>query len=244
MKRICAWGLFALAAMILVVGCSGGGSDNPLLPSNTTGKTDALTQSASPEEPNHYLWGYYMVRIGEKDLSAEIIPIRATAGHLNVLQFLEQGPCTNCFKLKGVTPNPDGTLDVNVSITHPYSNKNLTGFDVRGIAMFNGSHQFPDSGLIMSDRTLGEGEVVNADGFTTLYNPTTVGHGLEGYMKGKLATATAPSATLNGYKRFVSDDPANTRNAFYAGNEIIVTFQVDMPNAPNPWVFGYAVDAC
>jgi len=195
------------------------------------------------ESAGHSLWGYYLVRIDEKDYSAEIIPIRATAGHLNVLQFLEQGLCTNCFKLAGITPNPAGTLDVNVSIKHPFTNLNLTGFDVRGIAMFNGGHVFPASGLIVSDRTSGEGELVNADGYTALYNPSTVGHGLESYMKGKMATATAPNATLNGYKRFITDTPANTRNAFYAGGEIIVTFQVDMPDSPNPWIFGYAVDA-
>jgi hypothetical protein len=243
MKHICAWVLVALAAMILIAGCSGGIPNTPPIPSNTTENSGALTQSTSPEEPNHYLWGYYMVRIDEKDLSAEIIPIRATAGHWNVLKFLEQGPCTNCFKLAGITPNPDGTLNVNVSIKHPFSNKNLTGFDVRGIAMFNGSHQYPESGLIKSDRILGEGEVVDADGYTSLYNPTTVGYGFESYMKGKLATATEPTATLNGYKWFMSSSVSNTRNAFFAGEEILVTYKVDMPNAPNPWVFGCAVDA-
>jgi uncharacterized delta-60 repeat protein len=202
------------------------------------------SESTTSESAGHALWGYYLVRIDEKDYSAEIIPIRATASHWNVLQFLEQGPCTDCFKLAGVSPNPDGTLNVNVSIKHPFTNLNVTGFDVRGIAMFSGSHVFPESGLIMSDRTLGEGEVVNANGYTTLYNPTTSGHALEGYTKGKLATDTFPTSTLNGYKRFISDDPSNTRNAFYVGEEIIATYKVDMPNAPNPWVFGYAVDAC
>ena len=202
-----------------------------------------MTQAANPEVPGHYLWGYYLVQIDEADFSADVIPIRITASHMNILQFLEQSPCTDCFTLAGITPNPDGTLNVNVSIKHPFSILNLTGFDVRGIAMFNGSHLFPESGLRLSDRTLGEGEIVNADGYTTLYNPTTVGHGFEGYSKGKLATVTAPSSTLNAFKRFITDNPANTRNAFYAGDEIEATFQIDMPNPPNPWVFGYAVDA-
>ena len=231
------------AFLLAAFGCVGGGPANPVLPSNGHEGSGVLTQPANPETSGHYLWGYYTVRIDEKDYSAEIMPIRETAGHWNVLQFLEQWPCTNCFKLAGVSPNPDGTLNVNVSIKQPFANLNLTGFDVRGIAMFSGSHLFPESGLVMSDRTLGEGEVVNADGFTTLFNPTTAGHGFEGYVKGKLATVTAPGSTLNGYKRFVTDDPANTRNAFYAGDEIIVTFQIDMPDPPNPWVFGYAVDA-
>jgi hypothetical protein len=235
--------LAVTAWFALLYGCGGKESPNPISPSNASDNSNILTQAANPEALNHYLWGYYMVRIDEKDLSTEIIPIRIAAGHMNILQFLEQSPCANCFKLKGISANPDGTLNANVSIKHPFLNKNLTGFDVRGIAMFNGSHSFPASGLVMSDRTKGEGEVVNADGFTTLYNPTTIGHGLESYMKGKLATSTAPSSTLNGFKRFVTNDPANTRNAFYAGDEIEVTYQIVMPKAPNPWVFGYAVDA-
>ena len=224
-----------------LLSCSNGSSVNlnpipPIIPDITTAES-APTQSAG-----HVLWGYYLVRINEKDYSAEIIPVRATSNHWNIIQFLEQAPCTDCFKLAGITPNPDGTLNVNVSIKHPFSNPNLTGFDVRGIAMFNGSHVFPESGLIMSDRTLGEGEVVNAGGYTTLYNPSTIGHGFEGYIKGNLATVTAPSSTLNAFKRFITNDPANTRNAFYAGDEIVVTYQIDMPDPPNPWVFGYAVD--
>ncbi len=231
-----------VAFLAAVFGCAGGGHGSPALPVQGD-EISGMAQAWSPEDAGRYLWGYYLVSIDRESLAAEVVPIRAASGHWNILQFLEQGPCTTCFKLKGVTLNPDGTLNVNVSITHPFSKLNLTGFDVRGIPMFNGSHEFPESGLVTSDRTLGEGQVVNADGFTTLYNPTTEGHGFEGYHKGHLATVAAPSSTLNGFKRFVTDDPANTRNAFYAGNEEIVTFQVDMPNAPNPWVFGYAVDA-
>jgi len=236
------WIPLILLCAIGLLSCSNGSSINPnqaspVIPDITNAQTVPV------ESAGHSLWGYFLVRIDEKDYSAEIIPVRATSNHWNIIQFLEQAPCTDCFKLAGITPNPDGTLNVNVSIKHPFTNLNLTGFDVRGIAMFNGSHQFPESGLVMSDRTLGEGEVVNADGYTTLYNPTTVGHGFEGYIKGKLATATAPSSTLNAFKRFITNDPANTRNAFYAGDEIVVTYQIDMPDPPNPWVFGYAVDA-
>jgi len=236
------WMLIILLCAIGLLSCSNGSPvDQSPTPPLVPDITNAETVPTASE--GHSLWGYYLVSIDENDYSAEIIPVRATSSHWNIIQFLEQAPCTNCFKLAGITPNPDGTLNVNVSIKHPFTNLNLTGFDVRGIAMFNGSHVFPESGLIMSDRSLGEGEVVNADGYTTLYNPTTVGHGFEGYIKGKLATFTAPSSTLNVYKRFITDNPANTRNAFYAGDEIVVTYQIDMPDPPNPWVFGYAVDA-
>ena len=223
-------------------GCSRDKSD-PLTPPNSADNTAPITQAVHASTPNHFLWGYYLISIDSGDFSAEVLPVRIGTIHLNVLQFLEQSPCTNCFRLAGISPNPDGTLNVNVTIEHPFQNKNLTGFDVRGVAMFNGSHEYPELGVVTSDRNLGVGEILNADGYTSLYNPTTAGHAFEGYIKGKFATASAPTATLNAFKRYVTDDPSNTRNAFFAGDEITSTFVIDMPDPPNPWLFGYAVDA-
>ncbi len=230
-----------IAILLVAIGCAGRGPVNPVLPSGNDSFSNALTQSAGPEQPGHYLWGYYLVRIDGKNLSAEIIPIRDAVSHMNVLQWLEQWPCTDCLKIAGIQPGPDGTILVDISIKHPFANLNLTGFDVRGIMMFSGSHMFPASGLIVSDSGLGDGELVNAEGYTTLYNPTTAGHGMEGYIKGKLSTVAVPNATLNGYKRFITDTPENWRNAFFAGDTIVVTYQIKMP--VGPFVFGYAVDA-
>jgi hypothetical protein len=143
-----------------------------------------------------------------------------------------------------MTNSDHGTKLVTVSIKHPFSNPNLTGFDVRGIAMFNGSHMFPEAILNISDRTQGDGELINADGYTTLYNFTTKGFGpggLQGYLKGKFATIEMPDARLNGFKVFESSDPANTRNAFYSGDTITQIYDIDMPDGQ--FVFGYAVDA-
>jgi len=235
-----------MTLLLFAVGCSTGrGSAPPTVPAiSGSGLAAPDGLAASAADYNRYLWSYHLIRVDPSTNEFEVIPARQILGHWNVIHFLEQGPCTTCLSLDSVTPNPDGTLSVDVSIKHPFSNPNLTGFDVRGIAMFSGSHLFPESGLVMSDRTLGDGELINPDGYTTLYNPITVGHGLEGYIKGKLATAIAPYGMLNGYKRFVSDDPANTRNAFYAGDEITVTYEIDMPDPPHLWIFGYAVDAC
>ena len=79
---------------------------------------------------------------------------------------------------------------------------------------------------------------------TTLYNPATAGSGpdgLQGYIQGKFASLELPDSTLNGYIRFISDDPANTRNAFYAGDSVTETYDIDMPDGP--FVFGYAIDS-
>jgi len=232
--------LVMLILLVLTIGCSSGNSDS--IP--TTPSSNESERTSAAYENNHVLWAYGLIDVDPSTLEVEVIPVRDVQAHWNVLQFLEQWPCNDCFRLSGVTVNPDGTLDVDVTIRHPFLNPNLTGFDVRGIAMFSGSHSFPVSGLNTSDHTAGDGELLNADGYTTLYNPSTIYHGFEGYIRGRLATESFPNSLLNGFRRFVSDDPANTRNAFYAGDEITVTYHVDMPDAPNPWIFGYAIDAC
>lgn len=231
---------------VLPVACSGGFS-TPTGP-DTRPTPVQETQVSPPVETygsgDHYMWGYYSVFVNPSKMTFEVIPLRQAEGHWNVLKWLEKGPCTDCFSIVDATPSGTGTLLVQIGIRHPFPSPNLTGFDVRGIAMFNGTHEFPESGLLTSDRSIDEGEIVNPDGYTTLYNPTTIGSGpdgLQGYYKGKFGTVTFPTSTLNAYKRFVSEDPSNTRNAFYSGETIIVEYEVDMP--AQPFVFGYAVDA-
>ena len=233
----------AIILVVMLCGCMGTGDNPPVIPANPASQDLATTgqQEITNSESGHSLWGFYYVKIDPDRLESEIIPVRQTAMHVNVLKFLEQNPCTNCFKIAGISAGPSGTFNIDISIKHPFATPLLTGFDVRGIAMFNGSKVFPVSGLTMSDSALGDGELMNADGYTTLYNPSTTDHApLEGYLKGKYASATAPNAALNGFKRFISDDPANTRNAFYAGDTIKVTYNVKIPS---PVIFGYAIDA-
>ncbi len=240
-------GFLAFLLAVIICGCSGTNSpSSPTLPDEveSTPGTTADAQSMTSQAGNHYLWAYHFVYVNPEENEFEIVPIRQTSIHWNVLSWLENGPCTNCLKITGISPSGYGTVLIDIEISHPFDNFNLTGFDVRGIAMFNASHMFPESGLTFSDRTLGDGAVINIDGYTTLYNPTTIGAGpggMEGYFKGKWATIPAPNALLNAYKRFVSDDPDNTRNAFYAGDAITVTYEIKMPD--DEFIFGYAVDA-
>jgi hypothetical protein len=225
-----------------LLGCSGSGG--PVTPSQP-GQCLAQTQIPfSGQSPGHFLWALYLVRIDGEHKLAEAIPVRQADTHWNVLKWLEQAPCTDCLEVGNIHPSGSGTVLCDVEIKHPFDKPELTGFDVRGIALFSGSRLFPVSGLNIPDRTLGDGELVNSDGYTTLYNLTTIGGGpggLQGYFKGKLASMIPPNALLNGFGRFRSDDPANTRNAFYAGDAATVTYEIDMPDGP--FVFGYAVDA-
>ena len=240
--RFRSFALIALFPFFLLFGCNGR-NNTPVNPENP-GNESAITDNTAQSNFNnpHYLWGYYLVKIDPGSLTSEIIPVREATFHQNILKYLEQTPCTDCFKISNITPGPLGIYYFHIVITHPFSTPLLTGFDVRGIAMFNGSKVFPVSGLNVSDSTQGDGELLNADGFTTLYNPTTIDHGpFEGNIKGKYATDTAPNATLNGFKRFKTEyDPLNHRNAFYAGSLSIAVFKVKIQS---PVIFGYAVDA-
>jgi len=232
-SRVC-----AILSGILIIGmiclaCADGVS-NPVFNAEISDSSGA----------SHHLWGYYLVLHDPAEKKTTIFPVRNAGMHWNVLSWLEQGPCLDCVSVTGITPTPDGTIQFDVEIQHPFSSANLTGFDVRGIAMFHGSEIFPVAALTLSDRTAGDGELVNPDGYTTLYNSSTAGsgpNGLQGYLKGKFASAAMPDASLNGYKRYISPGVANTRNAFYADATLLSTFELDMPDTA--FIFGYAIDA-
>ena len=233
--------LIAGALSILLItslSCAGNGS------ATQTPITPDLTRQIESSQPGHYLWAYYEIHVDPEQDLIEVVPFRQVDNHWNVLKFLEQGPCTNCVRVLSMDETGHGTKIFDVRITHPFTLSNLTGFDVRGIAMFAGSHTFPVAGLTTPERTLGDGELVNADGYTTLYNAMTAGSGpggYQGYIKGRFTRSMTPNALLNGYKRHVSVDTANTRNAFYAGTAIDAEYELDMPDGG--FVFGYAVDA-
>jgi len=234
-----------LLVTALAIGCAG--QDFPVTPCNggfTSPPFSGSSQTVnapSAIDVNHNLWGFWIVTGDRDSLEFDTFPLRLTSGHLNVTGFLEPPFCDDCFKISGVSSNPDGTLDVDITLRHPFTGLNLTGFDVRGIAMFNGTHEFPASGLVMSDSDLGDGELLNPDGYTTLYNPTTIGHGIEGYIKGKYASVNPPDATLNAFKYFTSDTPGISRNLIEPGQEITVAYHIA---PPDPFIFAYAVDAC
>ncbi len=223
---------------MLTTSCAGDGSayETPITPD--------LTRQIESLESGHYLWAWFDIYVDPVENVYEIMPLRQVSDHWNILKFLEQGPCTNCVSILGMVDGPDGTKMFDVRISHPFPSANLTGFDVRGIAMFAGSHNFHESGLSTPDRYAGDGALVNAQGFTTLYNGTTAGSGpdgLQGYLKGKYTPPMTPNALLNGYIRHVSPGATNTRNMFYSGSAIIETYTLDMPDTQ--FVFGYAVDA-
>lgn len=192
------------------------------------------------------LLDYHLIYVDASDpdnIKAEMIPLRLGSLHLNILKLLETGICTDCFKLVGINKPEPGILDIDIMITHPFDDPKFTIFDVRGIMMFNGSQVFPASGLSISDSSTGDGELLNAEGYTQLYNGSTLGQAGDflTYYKGKFATPSIPNADLNGFIRHITDSPSNTRNALYAADSVIQMYSLGMPTGL--FVLGYAVDA-
>ena len=227
-----------LTLWLAIIGCSGSG--DPASPPLAVLSQNRETKSSG----DHCLLGFFLISGNSADNSLEIIPVRGGSEHYNVLSFLEKGPCTNCVKIAGISPGPDNSKYIDINITHPFPGTNLTGFDVRGIVMFDGSLTFEESQLVTSDSSVGDGQLLNAEGFTTLYNPFTWGsgpNGWQGYFQGKFASVDIPSSTLNGYMRHVSDYPGNTRNALFGASSVTRTYQIVFPQGD--FILGYAVDA-
>ncbi|HEX9744178.1 MAG TPA: hypothetical protein VGB30_02020 [bacterium] len=225
-----------LVAAIIGIGCSSG---------DKTPVTPDLSQTPKnlQFETNRYLWGMFDITIDPVANTAEVVPVRQVSDHFNILKFLEKGPCTDCLKITDLTPGPAG-VSVDVEITHPFPGTNFYGFDVRGVAIFEGSYFYPEAGVTASEPALGDPSVSNPDGYTTLYNPYTEGSGpggLQGFYKGKLASDDIPFNILNPFISYSSPLP-NPRNLFRPGEKITETFSIYNPDG-GKISFGYAIDA-
>jgi hypothetical protein len=208
-----------------------------------TGENPALSNSAEAAASTHQLMSLSQVYFNPADETFELVPVRLPEIHLNILKFLDGTPCTNCVKIVGLQNLGGGVFNIDFQITHPFSDPTYTAFDTRGIVLFNGSITFPASGLTAPGSSFGDGELINADGYTALYNGSTLGDGpggIQGYQAGSLSTPAIPSASLNGYKRHFSSYPSNTRNALFGGDSSAATYKIDLPDSVV--VFGFAVD--
>jgi uncharacterized delta-60 repeat protein len=242
--------IIAIAAL-LIAGCASHNSQ-PIAPDETL-STQNLTSNADVSDDSvgnsHYLLSSGLIYINTEnpaDPIFEIIPAREEEIHFNVLKFLEVAPCNDCFRIMGFDfPGPGYKyLNLDIRIDHPFSDLLYSVFDLRCIIMFDGSHEFPSIGKTTSDPSIGEGALLNAEGYTALYNGSTLTAPVGDYQKyfpGKLSTELIPNADINGFIYFKTDDPANNRNAFYAGSLDVKTLSMELPSTT--FVLGYAVDA-
>jgi len=202
-----------------------------------------------PDGP-YRLWGEWTFYFSADHNSVEAVPRRQARFHLNSLKFLESY-CTDCLEITQIHNNGDSTIDMTVRIDHPFEgHPEYTGFDVKGIIMFDGSHVIPENGSAfpmypedfrVSFRLMGDPELLNADGYTYRWCPTYDSGSTKpifNYMEGKY-TSGSPTANINGYLNFYN---VEDRHIFEHNATVYRTYHIWLP--PGPVTAGYAVEAC
>lgn len=226
---------------------------------SSIGKSPIIPQiekSTVPSErtSNHALWGYWQVIINSQTGEVQTIPIRQSAIHVNVVTYLQPPhPIGMGIQIKEMNPLT-GDFNLIVSLTHPFNDASLTGFDVKGIfiAQGTGTSKY-DSSLCYS--LPGEPRLRNADGYTRWWNPSEfTTKGLLGYTEGVLGSKGVNfTPTLNAYKMFADDlgpddvvTKSHVRGCFTPAQKTnsrryLIHFPVI--NGNPLIVFNYAVDA-
>jgi len=238
MKRKLMWYILSIGVLGLLAGCAG---------TQTPVTSDIpVTSVRLPDSKgiSHCLLWYGGIKVDTDTWQVEIIPARGPLTHFNIRTFTEDGPCTDCLAIKNFHVLPDDIFSLDVQITHPFPGiDNFTGFDVKGIVIFNGSKAWTATDVTVPDSSLGDGELLNPDGYTRLYNPVefppgSLGVGLWEYSKGALAPPGLLSGSLNGYRDYQVD---TERRMFETTATGLAHFEIKKPEGP--FLFGYAVDA-
>ncbi|HEX9744332.1 MAG TPA: hypothetical protein VGB30_02800 [bacterium] len=235
---------YSLALAIMLGGCAAGNSVLP--PINELSAPQAMQ---TVDDGNHMLWGEWEFFIDSTHENIDVVPKRAGRFHLNALKFLEEY-CTNCLKVTNTKNNGDSTIDLTVQIRHPFpGHPEYTGFDVKGIIMFNGSWTktgfsayppWPEP-FRVSWRNLGDPQLLNTDGYTLRWSPSYDSGStmpIFNYWEGKYANGT-PTANLNGYLNFYTDE---NRHMFSHDGAVYRTYEIWLPPG-QPVIAGYAVEA-
>jgi hypothetical protein len=237
--------LAASIALVACLGCAGREAGSPVTPSQ-------VQASISPSD-SHYLWALWQFTADPAKGTLDVVPMRTSAMHVNVVPFLEP-PAGLRLKISNL--HFDGALcDVDVSLVHPFPGLDqYTGFDVCGIFISSGSITgFADPNIFMSGP--GDTQLLNPDGYTRWWNPVEFsgpGQPIMRYKDGLLGTnySTAGyNCTVNGYKLFADglDSDADihdlgpvNRNTFSAGQSRTRHYTIDFSYGVT---FNYAVDA-
>jgi len=238
--------ILAVLLIFIINGCSTPESDpvSPDLHDSTVQLTD-----------NHMLWGEWTFYFNDDHTDVDVVPKRQGRFHLNALKFLEEY-CADCVEITNFLNNGDGTIDLTLLIKHPFpDNPEYTGFDVKGIIMFNGTHALPwwsdylfpygestnENYFYVSWAEIGDPELLNQDGYTCRWSPwwdydSTMP--IFNYYHGKYANGT-PTANINAYLNFYTDED---RHMFQVDGGVSRTYHISLP--PGPVTAGYAVEAC
>ncbi len=235
----------------IVAGCSGGTADTV---SPSLANVEASVSSAG----GRALWGYFSGYANPEEGIFEILPLRATDLHVNLVSTLNGTAGVVAQVLWGESNPGAGLLKVRVTLKHPYAyDPKYPGFDVRGILITGKSQQISSSLWTAGDSNP---RLLNPDGFTRWWNPNEfMSSGIMGYTNGVLGSPTPLlfDAQLNGYKIFADafpteydDDPLyisvyaldadQGRSVFHSLSQT-KRYTIQFP--PGASYFNYAVDA-
>ena len=191
-----------LAVILLVIGCSKGGG-SPLTP-------DPVQQSVTDTySVNNFCLGLYDIKFDPVTHEFDVVPLRGPQFQLNLVLMLQPpvgnpGNFTLTFH-PDESDIPNGLLDLDINLTHPFPGTDLRTFDLRLAFMGDKSTQISsfDYGIQYPKPT--ETRLLNADGYTRWWNATEfLSENFFGYVEPWIAN-TFPKATLNGFK-YYSDD--------------------------------------
>jgi len=237
----------ATALLLLVaVGCAGTSPVTTVVACPTPQITNTDQQFY---DERYRLWGEWTLYFPESRDRVDVIPRRDSQAHLNVLKWLE-GDCTDCLEITDVFNNGDSTINLTVQIRHPKPTKpEFTGFDVKGIIMFNGSYELPSvspfapypDDFLISWSELGDPEILNPDGYTVRWSPSYVSGSnlpLLNYYPGKYANASS-TANLNAYLDFYTTEERHIFNVYGVTSR---EYHIYLPEGPVS--AGYAIEAC
>jgi hypothetical protein len=239
------YAMIAILSAVLAVGCA---ARSPIAPDVGQDGVRPVQEARAIYDERYRLWGEWIWHIPETHDRVDLVPRRDSRVHLNVLKWLEED-CGNCLEITNIKNNGDSTIDLTVRIRHPKpGHPEFTGFDVKGIIMFNGSLELPSAKPLppypepyrISWRGMGDPDVLNADGYTLRWSPWYSGSSnpLLSYWPGKYSSGT-PTANLNAFLNFYTDED---RHMFTCNGIVSRTYHIYLP--PGPLVAGYAVEAC
>ena len=233
-------------SLIVLAGCSGSGSD----PVNTVPDVQSgpgISGNAQDFTGNRYIFAYGDIYFDPVNLTIEAVPSRLGEFHFNITEIINECEAGNCFKLDIGEFLPNGDIEVIFKLTHPVDNPTLTGFDVRGIFIMDGTYEFPEHDLIWSYEGSNNFMITNPDGFSTLWNPVRwpidqFKRPLFEYYEGNGAiTGFKATATLNPYKEFWT---LPERHTLEHGETVEQVYNFRFPPDPGSatFNFGYAFD--
>jgi len=251
----------ALFLLFITMACSNGQDISPTDPSsgdsisNAYAPNSMLTTAGVQEAAaGRYLWGYWDMYWDPETQELTAVPVRDTQVHINILRFLEDTLCETCLVIGDNEFNVDGDLEVEIGIIHPidydgkYVQEVFTGFDVRGIAIFEGTYYFDENGVKISYEPNDEYTLVDPDGYTRLWSPAEFppdpvdGRPIFEYYPAKYEVdGIDMTTTLNPYMAFFT---MAERRVFESAGHDERIFTIRFPGDPFsvPLKFGYAVD--